>query len=87
MKDYNKHMGYVDKADMLKSFYEIDRKCRKWWHRIFWHFVDVTVTNAFLAYSLRGDGGAQLTLKNFRLAVVDGLVGANLSTPRGERQF
>lgn len=29
VKDYNTHMGYVDKADMLKSYYEIDRKSKK----------------------------------------------------------
>ena len=84
VKDYNKHMGYVDKADMLKSLYEIDRKCRKWWHRIFWHFCDVTVTNAYILYSIRSEG-AKLSLKNFRLAVVDGLVGATLPSPRGRK--
>nr|XP_012231249.1 PREDICTED: piggyBac transposable element-derived protein 3-like [Linepithema humile] len=30
VKEYNKHMGYVDKADMLKSLYEVDRKSKKW---------------------------------------------------------
>ncbi|XP_050298588.1 piggyBac transposable element-derived protein 4-like [Anthonomus grandis grandis] len=35
VNDYNQHMGYVDKFDMLKSLYEIDRKSRKWWHRFF----------------------------------------------------
>ncbi|XP_050293785.1 piggyBac transposable element-derived protein 4-like [Anthonomus grandis grandis] len=39
VNDYNRHMGYVDKFDMLKSLYEIDRKSRKWWHRIFWMLI------------------------------------------------
>jgi len=30
MKDYNNHMGCVDKADILKSFYELRRKSKKW---------------------------------------------------------
>lgn len=30
VRDYNKHMGYVDKADMLKSTYQINRKAKKW---------------------------------------------------------
>jgi len=38
MKDYNENMGFVDKADMLKALYEVNRKSRKWWHRIFWYF-------------------------------------------------
>lgn len=28
--DYNRHMGNVDKFDMLKSVYEIDKKSKKW---------------------------------------------------------
>ena len=84
VKDYNTHMGYVDKADMLKSLYEIDRKCRKWWHRIFWHFVDVTITNAFIMYALRSEG-AHFSLKTFRLAVVDGLIGASMPSPKGRK--
>jgi len=51
-KDYNHSMGYVDKADMLKSCYQISQKSKKWWHRIFWHFVDVTLVNAFIIYKL-----------------------------------
>lgn len=75
VKEYNKHMGYVDKADMLKSFYEIDRKSKKWWHRIFWHFVDVSVVNAFILYNIRHPKVTQLKL--FRLDVANGLIGAN----------
>jgi len=33
VKDYNENMGFVDKADMLKALYEVNRKSRKWWHR------------------------------------------------------
>ena len=51
-KDYNIHMGYVDKADMLKSFYKISRKSKKWWHRIFWHIVDVTTVNSCITHKL-----------------------------------
>lgn len=36
--NYNKNMGFVDMFDQLKSFYEIDRKSKKWWHRIFFFF-------------------------------------------------
>jgi len=36
--NYNTHMGYVDYADMLNSYYKIDRKSHKWWHRIFSFF-------------------------------------------------
>ena len=35
VRDYNANMGGVDKADMLCSLYGINRKSRKWWHRLF----------------------------------------------------
>lgn len=38
VKDHNNQMGCVDKTDQLKSTYEIDRRSRKWWHRIFFNF-------------------------------------------------
>lgn len=45
--NYNRHMGYVDKMDMLKNIYEINQKFKKWWRRIFWYFVDVTIVNSY----------------------------------------
>lgn len=73
VKDYNHHMGCVDKADQNKSAYNIDRRSKKWWHRIFWHFIDVTVVNAFIIYK-QSQPDPGMTLKSFRLSVVDGLV-------------
>lgn len=77
VKDYNAHMGYVDKTDMYKS-----------WHRIFWHFVDFTVVKAYIMFKEKATvvGGKPISLKDFRLAVATGLVGADPKTPlRGRR--
>lgn len=82
--DYNSHMGYVDKADMMKNTYEIDRKSRKWWHRILWHFLDVTIVNSFIIFTQRTESRS-LDLKTFRLSVVSGLIGAAPETPRRGR--
>lgn len=32
VKNYNSNMGFVDKADQLKTTYQINTKSRKWWH-------------------------------------------------------
>lgn len=85
VKDYNSHMGYVDKADQMKSYYEIDRKSKKWWLRIFWHFLDVSEVNAFLIFKERSQDAGTLTLKTFRLAVVAGLVGASTAPHKGRK--
>jgi hypothetical protein len=36
---YNKGMGGVDLADMLKALYRISMKTRKWYLKIFWHLI------------------------------------------------
>lgn len=66
-------MGFVDKADMVKFIYEIDRKSRKWWHRIFFDFIGVIVVNSYILLTQRSEGST-ITLKDFRLALPEGLV-------------
>ncbi|KAJ8938954.1 hypothetical protein NQ318_019410 [Aromia moschata] len=83
-KNYNKHMGYVDKFDMLKSIYEIDRKSKKWWHRIFWYLLDAAVVNAFLIFQERAKPKS-MPLKMFRLSVALGFVGSESSCPKKGR--
>ncbi|XP_026831424.1 piggyBac transposable element-derived protein 4-like [Ooceraea biroi] len=74
--DYNSHMGYVDQADRTLSTYKIDRRSRKWWFRIFWHFLDVVV-NSLILFKTKGLKPS-LSLKQFRLALVNELIGENL---------
>lgn len=81
IKDYNSNMGFVDKADMLKNTYEINRKSHKWWHRILWHFVDVAIVNSFIIFRERCEQRS-LDLKDFRLSVVTGLVGTGTEQVR-----
>lgn len=69
---YRAHMGGVDKADMLKSLYEIDRKSHKWWHRILFHFCDVTIVNAQIIYKKITD--EKITLKEFKRRIIAGLI-------------
>lgn len=88
--DYNKNMGYVDKLDMLKSIYEIDRKSKKWWHRIFWYLLDISLVNSYVLFKKNSnfiDMGKNLNLKEFKLAVSLGLMGADANTPKRGRPF
>ncbi|KAJ8963998.1 hypothetical protein NQ314_005210 [Rhamnusium bicolor] len=41
VKDYNTYMGGVDYHDQLRQCYGIDRRSRKWWHRIFWGCIEI----------------------------------------------
>jgi hypothetical protein len=69
--DYNKFMNSVDKFDQLKVTYGIDRKSRKFWHRIFFYFLDAAVVNANILYGFLGL--PKISTKDFRLSIVDGL--------------
>ncbi|GFQ72612.1 piggyBac transposable element-derived protein 3 [Trichonephila clavata] len=75
VSDYNKNMGFVDHFDHLKSLYEIDRKSRKWWCRLFFHFLDMTVINAYILYNMLPNINADIkNVKTFRMEVIRSLV-------------
>ncbi|KAJ8942514.1 hypothetical protein NQ314_010067 [Rhamnusium bicolor] len=50
-KEYNTYMNSVDKFDQIRSVYEINRKSKKWWHHVFFYFIDACITNTFITYS------------------------------------
>lgn len=77
---YNTNMNNVDVFDQYKATYGINRKSRKWWHRLFFHFIDMAVVNSFIIYKELKEG--KLSLKNFRRRVVDGLLAQNQLQPK-----
>ena len=48
--DYNQNMRLVDKCDCQLSGVECIRKCSKWYHKFFYHTLDVTNLNAYNFY-------------------------------------
>ncbi|XP_046400817.1 piggyBac transposable element-derived protein 4-like [Ischnura elegans] len=48
--DYNASMGAVARADMVTSSVETVRKSVKWYKKIFFHMVDISVLNAHCLY-------------------------------------
>ncbi|KAJ8897945.1 hypothetical protein PR048_003303 [Dryococelus australis] len=71
VSDYNQHMGGVDHADRPRQLYCVDRKSRKWWHRLFWGMCDITLVNAFVVYKELFD--KDISLLEFRRSVSQGL--------------
>ncbi len=47
---YNMYMGGVDNTGRMRKTYGYDRKCRRYWFRIFFQFLDVSVNNAYILY-------------------------------------
>ena len=54
IKDYNEHMGGVDLSDQLIQYYQVLRKSKKWWKKLFFHLIDLAVVNSYLIYKSTG---------------------------------
>lgn len=50
VKCYNQHMGGVDLLDSHISRYKIHIKSRKWYLRLFFHFIDLAIINSWLMW-------------------------------------
>ncbi|XP_046666851.1 piggyBac transposable element-derived protein 4-like [Homalodisca vitripennis] len=72
VQDCNMNMNCVDKFDQMKALYEISRKSHKWWHRIFFYFVDAAIVNAYAIHNCLPV--PRLDMKTFRRQVMFGLV-------------
>ncbi|XP_040061902.3 piggyBac transposable element-derived protein 4-like [Ixodes scapularis] len=51
VKDYNRWMGGVDCFDQKRNAYPVDRRSKKWWHRIFYFLIDAAIVNAFVQHT------------------------------------
>ena len=68
IKKYTQYMKGVDKSNQLISYYEINRKTYKWWKRIFYHLIDVSIVNSFIIF--KKINNTSITQKNYRLEIV-----------------
>ncbi|XP_054462494.1 piggyBac transposable element-derived protein 3 [Anoplopoma fimbria] len=65
---YNKSMGGVDLLDSLIALYRNKIRSKKWYHRIVFHMLDLTLVEAWLLY--RRDCQSQIP-ENARLPLLD----------------
>ena len=64
VKDYNQNMCGVDKHDMLRQLYEINRKNMKWWHRLVFGLLGMAVVNTHVVHNASKE--QQLLFLEFR---------------------
>lgn len=50
--DCNFFMGGVDLSDQLLQYYQTRRQTHKYWKTLFYHCVDISVTNAYILYEM-----------------------------------
>ncbi|XP_056304129.1 piggyBac transposable element-derived protein 4-like [Danio aesculapii] len=70
--DYSKNMEAVDSSDCVTEHFRAIHKPKKWYQCMFYHFLDITVENAFIMQELvtKGNGKKPLTRKAFLQALI-----------------
>ncbi|XP_038123402.1 piggyBac transposable element-derived protein 3-like [Cyprinodon tularosa] len=74
---YNKFMGGVDLADMYASLYRIDIRTRRWYLRILYYLIDLSLVNGWLLYRrhlTQKQEKKHMSLLDFRAQVADALI-------------
>ena len=69
IRDYNANINALDKFDQLMSSYKLDRRSRKWWHRIIFYFLDAAVINSYI---LNKQLNNNMPLKEFKGKCAEG---------------
>ena len=67
-------MGGVDLLDSLLGYYRNKIKSKKWYHRIFFHLIDMVIVNAWILW--RKYKNADVHLVDFKLAIANLLANA-----------
>lgn len=79
IKAYNQYMGGVDLSDMLISLYRINIRSKKYYMKIIFHLIDLSIVNAWLMYrrhccQVRLASNEILSLLQFRMAIAESLL-------------
>ena len=78
--EYNSHMGGVDKADQLITYYGFSHRTCKWYKRVFFHLFEVSIVNAYILYCMISPPKQQLSHIDFRLAIAKHLILSSLTS-------
>ena len=72
--EYNKNMGGVDLSDQKIKYYTIDRKSKRNWMRIFFHFLGTSIVNSFIYYKDLC-GSSNISTVNYISCISTALIG------------
>ena len=76
VKEYNQYMGGVDLSDKLISYYSVRQKTLKYYKTLFFHLIDIAVTNCFILHKLHAKylGIQYMDHRNFNKALAQQLL-------------
>lgn len=77
---YNAFMSGIDRADQMVSYYSSPRKCLRWYKKVFFHLLDLTVWNSFYLYrKYKMNNSKKYEFLHFREDLIRTLIGISLS--------
>jgi len=80
-------MGGVDLLDSIIGRYRIAIRSKKWYFKLFYHFLDVSLVNVWLLYRRAYENEATISLVKFRQEVAVTLCQSGMiSTPTRGRK-
>ncbi|XP_063068727.1 piggyBac transposable element-derived protein 4-like [Engraulis encrasicolus] len=84
VRAYNKYMGGVDLSDALIKYFTVTQKTKRWYYKLFLHFVDIAVVNSFIIHKemLMARNERPLTQKAFREVLSCELADVGQQQPR-----
>ena len=68
-------MRGIDRGDQLMDYYNVGRRSKKWWKRVFAYLLEVSVLNAYILHKPSNAGGKEQDYLNFHLGLAVELVG------------
>ena len=92
LPDYQAFMRGVDRGDQMIGFYNVGRRSKKWWKRVFSHILECCILNAYildshvrpLEHALRGR--RKRDYLSFRIELAEQLIGTFRSRQRSGRR-
>lgn len=84
IKFYREVMGGVDRADQMSGLYELDRKSTKWWKKIFYRLLMMSLVNSWVIYSQLGR--KQTPFIDYLINVAENLIEEGKKTSKNQRR-
>ena len=91
LPDYQSYMRGVDWGDQLQTCYNVGRRSRKWWKRIFFYLLECSILNAYILDKFvrpaehAAAGRQKRDMLQFREDLIDQLIGSFSSRRRPGR--
>ena len=71
-------MNGVDRADQCTVYYYFIRKCKKWWRKVYFWLLEVTVVNSYILF--KSSTSQNISHLSYRRQIIDALAARHIMT-------